>query len=385
MVRWIRVVAFVVGILVSAGLAAEEKKAETLHLTLPPTFYAVPGVEMNIYYDNIVLTETPEKYHFTVKGGIGKSEERRWTVTPGPDNAGDHKMTITVADEKKKVLGECKTTLRVVRPDAGVGRAIRLLFVGDSLTNATLYPIEIARLLSLPGNPAWKMMGTHKTSTASKGVIHEGYGGWRWETFASIYDPHPDMDNPDLKKRRASSPFVFLGKDGKPDLDVPRYFKEKCGGEKPDYITVMLGINDCFWASKKCDDEKAVDAVIDAMFKNAEVLLAAFRKAAPKADIGVCLTTPPNSRESGFANYKGKGDYHRWEWKQVQHRLVRRQLEHFGGREKDRIYIVPTELNLDPVDGYPDNNGVHPNAAGYNQIGDTIYAWLKWRLQSPHN
>ena len=65
----------------------------------------------------------------------------------------------------------------------------------------------------------------------------------------------------------------------------------------------------------------------------------------------------------------------------MQHRLVQRQLEHFGKREKERIFIVPTELNLDPVDGYPDNNGVHPNGAGYKQIGDSIYAWLKWRLE----
>jgi len=41
---------------------------------------------------------------------------------------------------------------------------------------------------------------------------------------------------------------------------------------------------------------------------------------------------------------------------------------------------LPAELNLDPVDGYPVNNGVHPNAAGYKQIGDSIYSWLKWRL-----
>ena len=38
---------------------------------------------------------------------------------------------------------------------------------------------------------------------------------------------------------------------------------------------------------------------------------------------------------------------------------------------------MPTELNLDPVDGYPNNNGVHPNPAGYAQIGGRFYAWLK--------
>ena len=52
-------------------------------------------------------------------------------------------------------------------------------------------------------------------------------------------------------------------------------------------------------------------------------------------------------------------------------------LERFSGREKDGIHLVPTELNVDPVDGYPNNNGVHPNAFGYSQIGASFYSWMK--------
>ena len=115
------------------------------------------------------------------------------------------------------------------------------------------------------------------------------------------------------------------------------------------------------------------------MFAHADKLIAAFRQSAPKAELGICLTTPPNARESGFeANYHGA--YHRWGWKKIQHRLVQRELEHFGGREREPIFAVPTELNLDPAGGYPADNGVHPNAAGYQQIGASIYAWIKSRL-----
>jgi hypothetical protein len=32
------------------------------------------------------------------------------------------------------------------------------------------------------------------------------------------------------------------------------------------------------------------------------------------------------------------------------------------------------------VDGYPDNNGVHPNTVGYRQTGASFYCWLKWWL-----
>ncbi|MDB4680256.1 hypothetical protein OAE80_04655, partial [Planctomycetaceae bacterium] len=139
----------------------------------------------------------------------------------------------------------------------------------------------------------------------------------------------------------------------------------------------MLGINDCF--SAPAEDVAGIDKRIETMFTSAETLLKAVRKAAPDAEFGLCLTTPPNSRQSAFeANYKDR--YPRWGWKRIQHRLVQRQIEHFGNQEAQRRFLIPTELNLDPVDGYPENNAVHPNESGYQQIGQSIYAWLKWRL-----
>jgi lysophospholipase L1-like esterase len=343
-----------------------------LRLTLPPEVYAVVGLRTSIYYDNIVLTPTPEAYQFQVTCDIGVQEERCWTVTPNAQDLGARTLTVTVRDKDGKALGHAATTLKVVPADAGASREIRLLIVGDSLTHATTYSNEIARLLSLPGNPRWKMLGTHRTSSAREGVAHEGYGGWTWQRFASHYEP-----NPDGTYRKRSSPFVYLGADGKPVLDVKRYFDEECGGERPDFVTFLLGINDCF--SVNPDDPAAIEARIDAMMAQANVLLTAFRQAAPKAEIGICLVTPPNCREEGFeANYQGK--YHRWGWKRIQHRLVQRQIERFAGRTEERLSVVPTELNLDPKDGYPTNNGVHPNEFGYKQIGASVFSWLKSRL-----
>jgi hypothetical protein len=111
------------------------------------------------------------------------------------------------------------------------------------------------------------------------------------------------------------------------------------------------------------------------MLAQADVLIGAFRSAAPGAQLGICLTPPPNSREEAFqANYKDR--YHRWGWKRIQHRLVQREIAHFAGREAENLFLIPTELGVDPIDGYPTNNGVHPNEFGYKQIGATIYAWF---------
>lgn len=358
-----------------ADPAAESGETD-LRLTLPTAFYAVPGHEVSLYFDNIVLTETPEKYDFQVRCQLGTSEKQRWAITPEANDVGRHSLTVSVRNASGKELDRATTVLQIVPATSGRDQHVKMMIVGDSLTHATAYPNELARLLSEQGNPRWSMLGTHRPSNASEGVRHEGYGGWTWQRFVTKYEPNPDGTH-----RKRSSPFVRLDQTGKPRLDLPKYFETSTEGNRPDVVFFLLGINDCFSANP--DDPASIDARIDAMFGHADTLLTAFRKAAPKADLAVCVTTPPNARESGFqANYKGR--YHRWGWKRIQHRLVERLQEKFGtqpqlrGRNSGRIYCVPTHLNLDPVDGYPENNGVHPNAHGYRQIATSLYCWLKW-------
>lgn len=374
-------------LLVTAASAAETAKeakpakpaatAEELdlRLTLPPVIDAVAGLETRIVYDNIILSEEAGKYRFEVKCEpelSGQSAEKRWwKAVPVPGDVGRHKLTVQVLDQAGKQLAQTSSVLNVVPADAGKGNPVRLLIVGDSLTHATIWPNELARLLSEPGNPQWTMLGTHRPSSAAEGVAHEGYGGWTWSRFVSQYEP-----NPDGTYRKRSSPFVYLGEDGKPALDLPRYFREECDGKKPDVVVFLLGINDCFGA-----DPQDPDPRIDGMLEHADTLLKAFRKEAPQALLGICVTPPGNSRESAFeSNYNGR--YPRWGWKRIQHRLVERQLALFGTEDAaaKRLSLVPIELGVDPQDGYPDNNSVHPNATGYRRIATDVYAWLKARL-----
>lgn len=364
--------------LLLAPLTALIAGESSLALTLPPRWYATPGVPMSLYFDNVVLTETPESYRYEVTCDIGKTEARRWTVTPTDGDVGDHAMTVTVKDDTGNVLQQAKTVLAVAARSAGANRRLRMLIVGDSLTHATLYPNEIARLLGELGNPQWTMLGTHKPVAAKSGVAHEGYGGWTWANFLTKFDPKATGVTAGPLARKSTSPFIFADESGKGVFDLSRYFRESCDNQPPDVVIFLLGINDCFGA--KPDDPTAMLKHIDGALDHADKLLAAFHEAAPHAALAVGLTAAPNARESGFeANYHG--NYHRWGWKRIQHRLVQRMISRFGGRERDGIHLVPVELNIDPFDGYPVNNGVHPNPSGYAQIGESFYSWLKSWLQ----
>jgi lysophospholipase L1-like esterase len=368
--------------------AVADVPATATQLTLPPVIYAVPGIEANLYFDNVVRSPDPGKYIFAVDAELGTTEKNRWTVTPTAAQVGDHPLTVTVRDAEGKTAQAdgaqadapvtARTIVRVVPPNAGAGRSVRLMMVGDSLTAASRYPNRIAELLDKPGNPTWSMLGTNRPAAALPNVRHEGYGGWTWERFVELYDPKTANEpHPEPNQKRTTSPFLFADATGKPMPDMERYFNQLQGGQRPDFVTFLLGINDVF--SVDPENSTLIERRIDGVLRRADTLIAAFRRAAPNADIGICLTVPANSRDSGFiANYQDK--YSRWGWKRIQSRLVQRQIEHFKGREKERIFIVPTEVNIDTTAGFPVDNAVHPNKAGYSQIGDSIYAWLKWRL-----
>jgi lysophospholipase L1-like esterase len=368
---------------VSLALLAQSSFAvetpENLRLTLPPEIFAVVGVETGIYFDNIVLTQNTDQYRFEVSCPVGQTDAQLWSLTATLADIGSHSLRVTVRDAEGTQLAESVAQLHITAANSGSDREVTMLVVGDSLTHATLWPNELARLLRQPGNPVWKMPGSHRPKNAAEGVAHEGYGGWTWQRFANHYEP-----NPDGTYRKRSSPFVFLDKSEMPVLDVARYFDETNKGERPDVVFFLLGINDCFSANP--DDITKTDAKIATMLTHAETLLSAFQEAAPNADLAICITTPPNSRKSAFEeNYKGR--YPRWGWKRIQHRLVERLLECYesqesnGGSESGQLFAIPTHLYLDPTAGYPDNNSVHPNSFGYQQIGSSAYSWLKWWLE----
>lgn len=344
---------------------------DDLRLTLPPRAFAVVGSEIGIDFDNIVLTPTPEALDFVVTCDVGDVARTKWSLTATPQQVGTHHWQVAVRRDGQ-TLAEKSLELLVVPAQLAQPRDVNLLIVGDSLTHASITANDLQQRLSQPGQPRVQFLGTHRPANAAPGVAHEGYGGWTWQRFATHYEPQPDV-----AARRFSSPFVFLDADT-PRLDVARYFAEKTDQRRPDVVLFLLGINDCFAANP--DDPAALDARIDQVLQHAETLLKDFRRAAPAADLAICLTTPPNTREEAFtANYKGR--YSRWNWKRIQHRLVERELQQFVGRESERIFVVPTELNLDPIDGYPPDNAVHPNPQGYQQIAASMHAWLLQHLQ----
>lgn len=343
---------FVFAIIVIACSTACDRSS--VALTIPPHLYAVVGVPMVVLRDNVILADRPDSFRMTALSTVSSKETpASWTITAKPRDIGDHLVNVVIRDERGRVVDSVSSTLHVAPARAGVGQTVRLLMVGDSLTRAGIYPTALARMMAGPENAQMTMLGR---LTPAPGVAAEGIGGWRWATYLN----HP------------ASPF----------LDVDAYVRDVCGGVAPDIVTFLLGVNDVINGAGDLgglDDPASVETAIDTMITSAEALLARFRTAMPAATFGIALVPPPNLRAETFELVYPKFNIRRENWRRAQHRLVRRQIDHFGEREGERIFLVPTEIGIDQEDGYAPNDAVHPNVLGYEQIANVFFAWLKVR------
>ena len=353
-----------------------------VRLVLPPALYAVEGHETNVYFDNVTLTLNPKNYAFDVHCEKGSQQEERWTFVPTENDVGTHMFAIDVRNEQNELIAHDRCEIVVVPSDAQAEREFTLLLIGDSLTHASMYSRHLLSLSEEPLQPKITLIGSHVPIADEPDNRHEGYGGWTAQRFVTHYTGTARTGD----YRQRGSPFLYEEQTGEKVLDFRRYCDEVNNGNLPDVAAIFLGPNDIF---RFTDDD--IDEGIDVMLLHYDRLIEMLQSKRTGTIVAVMLPVPPATSQDAFgANYESGQT--RWQYKRNAHRLVEKMLERYAGREEDRIYIVPTNVNLDCEHNYPaaevkwnsqaegttqrQNNGVHPAATGYRQIGDTLYAWL---------
>ena len=363
--------------------SVEPAPVNQVRLILPPVIYAVPGIECNLYFDNVCLVMNPANYVFDVDCLRGQNEQARWTYLPTEKDVGDIGLTLTIRDERNAIVATANTLIRVIPTAAGADLPLTLLCIGDSLTHASVYPQGIWDSCQKAGNPKLTLIGSHWPGAEAGVIRHEGYGGWTAQRFATHFTETARTG--EYAKR--GSPFLYKQTDGPPKLDFVRYCQDVNGGKFPDRVTIFLGPNDLF--SFKDD---TIEAGVDNMLKHFDQIVTMVRTSSPQTRIGVMLPVPPTVSQDAFGNNYGSTQT-RWQYKRNIHRLVERLQEFYGPRQSELIDLVPTHVNLDCVNNYPvsqlaansrnpekvtrQNNSVHPAPTGYQQIGDSVYCWLK--------
>lgn len=386
-----RSVLLVMLLILVRGVAADDaapkgpvaQAGANLRLTLPASIPAIVGMECNVYFDNVCLVVNPANYLFDSVCSKGRQQVERWTWTPTEADVGEHPLQLDVRDAENRVIASAKTVVRVVAANRNEGQALSVLCIGDSLTHASAYTQRLLDLSGKPGERKLTLIGSHWLGEQPLANRHEGYGGWTARRFATHFAEIARTG--EYAKR--GSPFLYRGDDGQPKLDFIRYCRDVNEGRFPDVATIFLGPNDIF-----SYNDETIEGGIDDMLKHMDLLVQMLRQQSPSTKVAIMLPVPPAATQDAFGSNYGSGQT-RWQYKRNQHRLVERMLEKYAGREAEKVYTIPTYVGLDCLHNYPTeavpanatsdvkiarlNNGVHPAASGYAQIGDMLFAWLK--------
>lgn len=367
-----------VSLVIALRVGAE---AGPVRLILPPVIPAVPGVEANLYFENVVLVVNPANYVFDVDCEKGTQQAERWTFTPKAEDAGSYALKLRVIDQNNAVIAEADSTVQVVPAGTGKDKSLTYLAIGDSLTHASVYTQTLLDRCDAPDTPELKLVGSHQPKNNPLNR-HEGYGGWTAERFATLYTgaPRVGVFHP------WGSPFVYKNGDNPPEIDFGHYCQDYNGGASPNFVTIFLGCNDVFHA---VDDN--LESTIDGILKYMDQLIGMVHALDATTRVGVIAPVPPAGTQDAFGSNYNNGQT-RWQYLKNQHRLLERMVAAYGGREAEGLSLIPAYINLDCHHNYPAsegpanardtgsisrlNNGVHPNDAGYQQIGDSIYAWM---------
>ncbi|MBO5760623.1 MAG: SGNH/GDSL hydrolase family protein [Lentisphaeria bacterium] len=351
-------------------------------LLLPEKIYAVPGIESNIYYDNIFHTHNPANYSFEFLCKKGNNGEKRWYYMPRKGDEGTYDVTLRVWDDDG-VVAEAKSQLIVTPADAGKDKEFSLMIVGCSgIAMYNAYPTHVYNLFRQPGNPKLTMVGETGPGWPDKigEIRHEGYGGWSFLTFTTsgrIRGKSPHMrENPFWNFQTKS-------------LDFAAYFKKNNGGKAPDIITVTLGGNDTF--SGKDD---TIEKIISGVKQRAVTFFTALRKAAPNARIAIVMPYYIAASQDAFGyNYGTAGN--RWQFKKNYRAYMLMMLALAKERKDLKLDVVLTSGATDNENNVTIHkiapnarnkavkikrigNALHPLPAGYQQSADVFYCWVKY-------
>ncbi len=344
---------------------------DDIFLTLPPYIYAIEGQDLEIYFRNLILSKHPQDYQFSVNTPLaGNSNAEKWMFLPAETSAGEFPLSISVKSWGGQTLATASTTVRISPNEAPTDMTPKkLLLFGHSFFDQGYMPKYIYDLLKKPGNPPVSFHGK-KVSWANDQARHEGYGGMMARWFFND----------------GGSPIKYGNK-----INFRQYFNEvMCQNCAPDWVVFHLDINDfCGYTALAGNTLQEIDdSITNDWNRHATRLIDSIRATAPNAKIAVCISPPPNARESSFSQTYGGNPIlsNRWRWQKIINRLIFKNIERYSNRENQNIYLIPEYLDIDDLGEYNPPDARHPDPpdnninthCGYNEIAKTIYAWLRW-------
>ena len=375
--------------------------------------------EYNIYFENLLFPYLPD-YDVQINCKYGRNLGNCWRLDEFPD-VDEFRLGIEIYDSfTGELLAEKEVSL-TLHESRQNEKPFTLLPIGDSMTQSEIYLEHIAmklRNLSFVGTRSFNGI-----------VRHEGRGGWasstyfensgnRWGMSPFLFpdgiepedyygyldfmekagcEVNPDTYVYDGYTHEDISGRVYLkdsklfrrSADGEIIVDESPRFRFDFGAymrryriKKPDAVSILLGCNDLASTGRYDNFEEILERLVE----NLKAMADSIRSAIP--DVKLLIMTPIfGGSQYAWGQSRACGGSSAM-YRHIISHTIKRLIDEFGSREEDGYFIVPSHLTIDPVYGYKNEtrraniysehqifvntDGIHPNPAGYRQMGDAL-------------
>lgn len=169
-------------------LLINENKNSKVEINLPDKIYAIVGDTLQLFYRGMIKAVNPYIYDIVVNCSVGKAFPRYFQLDA--DSVGSYNFEIKVKDNNGNILGNKSCKIEVKNAVKQPVNNLNVLVIGDSLTNARIYPKEaFRRLCKTGGIPEGlgysniNFVGRKKTTIEGTQIGVEGNSGWTWKDY----------------------------------------------------------------------------------------------------------------------------------------------------------------------------------------------------------
>lgn len=332
-------------------------------LALPSTIPSVVGTEVNIYF-NAIFPYDYSEYVIDVVCASGKQYTDKWTFTPTV--AGTISIAINVYNSNNVLVVSQYTDVIVKALSVGTAVTKSLVIIGDSLTDNGSSPAVKLPVVFGAGDPMdITLLGTRGSDPG----WHEGRAGWSAAFYCNL-STYGGISNEFWN----GSAFNFS------------FYKTAQGYVTVNYVIIALGVNDVF----SYETDTALNSGLPIIINQFSYMVTSILAAGSK--VGIALPPAPATTQTAFGkSYDSSKTRNRY--LRNYNALVRQLISVFAERTSENIYIIPSNVAVDPSTSFPlvtealnannaatttvQNNAVHLSSEGYGQVTDVYRCWVK--------
>lgn len=343
-----------------AALEKLDDVTNDVSIILPDEIPIAVGRQITFYKKNVINARNTDDYVVYWSTALPKSNpnssfDGNVRFEPTAAQIGSYNATVFVMNRYNgKTIAQKSIVIKVVANTERTGK--KVLFIGDSLTNAGFYPYEVQHYLSGEGvesigtRTSTGYLASDTAVTTRVSVNHEGRGGWSAQDYISL-SSKSGVDNAFWNPNTSAFDFA--------------YYLTNTGFSMPDVVFINLGTNGTV------NPTAEVNAI--------KTMIASIRAYSSTVPIVVSAIANGNAMQCEYINI-------------YLTRIREMQLAEFDG-VMSNVYIAPIYLNINmdtdwsaetvaesarnPREVVRQLNEVHPSKYGYYKFADVYWSVIQ--------